>query len=305
MIAIPWLLAATVAQMPTFEASVETVYLDVLVDDRNAAVLGLKATDFEVFDNGVPQAVRLEDTAHAKLTVLLVLDVSSSVQGERLDRLREACRAILLSIGGTDEVGLLTFSQEVSLRVPPSLDRHALENALDHLQGRGGTALYDALYAGLGLPLGPGRSLVLAFTDGMDNYSWLDSAAVRAAAEDTDDVLHVVGIVSTGKAVVGFGPRPLFVKNLEDIAQATGGKFWNASSADHLGDAFRQVLEEMRSRYLLAYEPKGVGGAGRHRLEVKLRGKKGTVHARHGYFVGPVRISESPTPEVIPSPTPQ
>ena len=73
------------------------------------------------------------------------------------------------------------------------------------------------------------------------------------------------------------------------IAEATGGRYWRADRTADLEASFLRILEEMRTRYLLAYEPAGIALEGRHVLNVRLRGGKGRVRARSGYTVGPAR----------------
>ena len=71
------------------------------------------------------------------------------------------------------------------------------------------------------------------------------------------------------------------------IADATGGKVWEASSSKDLQATFLSILSEMQSAYLLTYEPTGVKREGWHRIEVKVKNGRGKVRTRSGYFVPP------------------
>src|SRR6185503_10299498 len=104
------------AQQPTFSAKRESVRVDVLVTDRGKVVTGLGASDFEVRDNGVPQAVELVSFRQIPLNVFLAFDVSSSVSGERLMHLQNAGHALLDRLANVDRSALLTFSHTVLLR---------------------------------------------------------------------------------------------------------------------------------------------------------------------------------------------
>jgi len=277
--------------LPTFEASVESVYVDVFVARGGAPVTGLAASDFEVLDNGVVQNARLADVSRTPLTATLAFDVSGSLAGERLAQLRAAGHAFVDHLGPTDDVGLLAFSHELSLIIPHTRDSAALHKGLDGFGPGGQTALYDALYAALRLPAGPGRTLVVAFTDGEDNASWLDAEQVLAVAEESNTLVHVVSLGRAPDPAPGAPPpaETAYAHALRRISEATGGRVWNAAAPADLPRAFVGILDELRTRYLLAYEPTGVTRAGRHRLEVRVRGGQGQVRARPGYFVAPPR----------------
>ena len=174
--------ASSQAPPPTFAVGVEGVYVDVFVTDGNRPVAGLTASDFELKDNGVRQPVELASVESLPLTTFLVLDTSGSVAGEKLLRLQAAGRALLGGLRADDEASLVTFDQEVEVRVPPTSDRPRLERAVGGILPGGATALYDALYAGTLLASGRGRSLLVLFTDGEDNLSWLDAGAGAARA---------------------------------------------------------------------------------------------------------------------------
>ena len=71
---------------------------------------------------------------------------------------------------------------------------------------------------------------------------------------------------------------------LKDLAAATGGRLVIAEGDKDIGAAFARALDEFNSRYVLVYTPTGVTGQGWHRIDLKLKHKKGTVTARRGYF---------------------
>lgn len=290
------LLAAAAAQAPsppTFTVNVEGVYVDVFVTDGNRPVVGLTASDFELKDNGVRQPVELVAVESLPLTTFLVLDTSGSVDGDKLVQLQAAGRALLGGLRADDEAALVTFDQEVEVRVPPTSDRKRLERAVGGILPGGATALYDALYAGTLLASGRGRSLLVLFTDGEDNLSWLDAAQVRRVLLESNVLVQAVGIVpSEGRApsdtlfVSRTGVEPPHVRTLRQMAEVTGGRFWTAASPEKLAGAFLAILEAMKTRYVLRFEPDRVRREGLHELEVNVR-SKGKVHCRKAYFVGP------------------
>jgi VWFA-related protein len=279
--------------VPTFTTTVEAVYVDVFVTRDGRPVTGLAAGDFEVRDNGVKQEVTLAHPEEVPIVAVLVFDASSSIAGARLEDLRGAGRALLDGLRPQDEAALVTFSHELRVVVPQAGDRAAVERGLDGLDPRGETALWDGLYAGLKLPVSRGRPVVVLFTDGQDNVSWLTREQVHRVAEESEALVYVVAIAPppeearTGFRVDSHSAEAGGLRALSRLAEATGGRLWPAGGSAQLGRTFLRILAEMRSRYLLSYGPTGIAREGWHRLEVKVKGHRGTVRSRSGYLVAP------------------
>lgn len=284
----------------TFAGGVETVYVDVFVTRDGAPVAGLTASDFEVRDQGVRQKARLEDHRRQPVTSTLVLDVSGSLTPEQLGHLRRAGETFLDGQREEDRLALVAFCHELRLMTPHTTDRVAVRRALARLSPGGSTALYDALYAGLVLPGVAERTVVVLLTDGQENLSVLRGEDLRRLVQESNALLHVVGLhegpleVYRGELVgsrlsdvAERKPENAHLALLGSLAEETGGRLWPARSHAALAATFRQVLDDMQARYVLAYEPAGVAREGLHRLEVKLRGRSGRLRARSGYFVAP------------------
>jgi tight adherence protein B len=279
---------------PVFRASVEAAYVDVFVSRDGQPVAGLQASSFALEDNGVPQEVELVSAESRPLRAVLVFDTSSSVQGERLAALRAAGEAFLSGLRPADEVALVAFSEEISWPAAATADKPSVRAALARLRAEGTTAVRDALYAAVALSEEAGSSLIVLFTDGEDNLSFLGEEQLGTAVARSNALVHVVGWVDTVPAPLGTPrltsadlPEPDHQRALRLIAEASGGRFWPATSADRLRQAFAGIADAMGHRYVLRYEPRGVKREGWHRIEVKLVGRKGDVQARHGYWAGP------------------
>jgi VWFA-related protein len=208
------------------------------------------------------------------LRAMLVFDTSSSLAlGGRLQALKAAGDAFIAGLRPADEVGLLTFSQEIAHRIPPTADKAKVRSALAAVQADGGTAVIDALYAGLVLGEGGGRALVVLFSDGEDNMSVLGEQQLKRVAERSNALVHVVAWREAVAAVPTSGYQRLIVPNaaepdhiraLRTIAEASGGRLWGADSPEKLRHAFAAIAEAMGHRYVLRYEPERVKREGWH-----------------------------------------
>lgn len=267
--------AALSAQTPTFSTHREAVRVDVLVTDGGRPVPGLRASDFELLDEGVPQRVDLVASEKVPLNVMLAFDLSRSVSGERLDDLRRAGHAVLDAFQPGDAGALLTFTHVVTIQQELTQDAGHLRDALDRGVPSGRTALIDAVYAAIVLgESDPGRDLVLVFSDAEDTSSWLPAERVLEAARRSDVTVYAV---STGRER-GF---------LGDLSSQTGGRRIALSSTAGLARTFVEILEEFRQRYLLSYSPAGVSKEGWHRLTVRVKGRRLNITARSGYVASP------------------
>ena len=159
---------------PVFRAEVGLVRIEVLVTRKGVPFHGLTAADFEVRDDGRVQDLEQALEEETPVDAALVLDMSGSVRGAKLDALREAARAFLDGLHEGEQAALVAFREEVLLLEPFTADRARVKRALERAEPRGSTALCDAVYAALRLrDPGPRRSAVVVFSDGIDNLSWL------------------------------------------------------------------------------------------------------------------------------------
>jgi VWFA-related protein len=266
-----------VAMQPTFSSRVEGIRVDVLVTDSSRRPLrGLTAADFSIRDNGILQEVDLVSYGETSLNVGLAFDLSESVVGEPLERLRAASRALTLELQPADRMALVTFDQVVTLRCPLSVsNRSCATDALAAATPAGETALVDGVFAGMMVgESDAGRSLLMVFSDGLDIASWLTAERVLEMGRRSDVVVYPV----TSK-----GARPAF---LGDLADLTGGRLHEVEPNDDLSATFRAILDEFRHRYLITYMPKNVPKDGWHKLEVKVNRSGARVKARPGYQGG-------------------
>lgn len=265
-----------ISQQPVFSTRANVVRVDVLATRGGLPVPDLDTADFEVRDNGVLQQVTLLSKRDLPLNVVLALDLSSSVSGDRLRDLQNAGRSLLDGLTERDGAALVTFGSAVTTAGELTLDRHTVRSALDRPANGGLTALIDGCFAGLMLGASEiGRSLLLVFSDGVDTASWLTSEAVIASARRADVVTYGV--------IAGKKPDQSF---LRDLTAATGGDVIEVGSTTDVGATFLRLLNEYRERYLLSYTPTGVAIDGWHRIDVRVKQRNVAVRARPGYLAG-------------------
>jgi VWFA-related protein len=263
-------------QQPLFSSKVEAVRVDVMVRDGGQPLRGLAAADFDVFDNGVAQQVDLVSFEQIPLNLVLALDMSDSVAGERLEHLRDAGHAALTALQEHDRASLVTFSHRVTLAAPLSLDLDEVRRALDEAAGSGETSLVDGTFAAMTISEGDaGRALLIVFSDGLDTASWLTADAVLNDAKQSDVVVYGVSVRSK--------LRPEF---LRELTAATGGRLFEIEKTGDLAPTFRTIVDEFRHRYVVSYTPRGVSKTGWHKLEVRVKRKGASVKARPGYLAG-------------------
>jgi VWFA-related protein len=263
-------------QQATFSSKVEAVRVDVLVTENGRPVRSLGRADFEVFDNDVRQQVDLVSFEQLPLNVILTLDMSDSVVGDRLSHLRAAGLGLLDGLKKGDQAALITFNHVVALGADLTSDWSRVRKALEQAQPTGNTSVVDASFAGMMLGESDvGRALVIVFSDGLDTSSWLAPDAVLSMSKRCDAVVYAVSASRV--------PNPGF---LRDLSEQTGGRLFEIESAKSLSAVFLQVLEEFRQRYLVSYSPSGVSAEGWHRLTVRVKGRNMEVKARPGYIAG-------------------
>ncbi len=262
-------------QEHTFSVAAEEVRVEVLVTENGKPVADLTAADFEVLDNGILQEIQYATPQKGMpISATLVFDMSRSVAGRLLDRLKSAAYGFLADLKKEDYVALITFSNAVVLGSPLTNDIAQVKQALDQAQSFGNSSLIDATYAGL--VLAESRSelpMLIIFSDGLDTFSWLTGEAVLETAKRSDVVVYAI---STSRL-----PDESFLSNLVEL---TGGALFKVDSIENLSSVFLRILNEFRQRYLVTYIPRDVSESGWHKVEVRVRNRAVRVRTRPGYM---------------------
>ncbi len=274
---------------PTFSVRVNLVRLLVSVRDANGALLpNLNKQDFRVLDSNVPQEIALfERNTSLPLSVAVMIDTSGSTQIDLHYEVDSVLRFIptLLGSGNPDDTfALFSFNWRTNLEVDFSRNERRAERALHALRGEGGTSLYDAIYLASDALTGrEGRHVMIVVTDGGDTTSYKHYEDALAAAQRADTVIYPVVVVpieaDAGRNIGG-------EHALATLAASTGGRIFYPESFDRLDAAFADILQELRTEYLLGFYPKGVREQPRlfHRVKVELSDPGLRIAARTGYY---------------------
>lgn len=295
-------------QGPVLRVGAPTVAVYVTVSDETGALVGdLQRDDFEVYDNGRRQPLTLFDNGVQPITVVLMLDRSGSMYSNfRLVRSAAEQFVAQLLPGDRARIGSFANRIQVDPRDFTGSQHDLIEILRTELQEPGPTPLWNAVNVGItALQHQEGRRVVLVFTDGVDrplNSHSLTLAEVMKNAEAQDVMVFAVGLAgrsdgpgrgpgrlgpSVGPmgAPGGIGQPPEFEKpdaGLPRIALATGGGYFELTSANNLSATFTKVANELHRQYSLAFAPEKFDGR-THRLEVKLRRPGLKVRARKTY----------------------
>lgn len=275
----------------SFKSSVDMVRVAAVVrDQKGRFVRDLKVNDFEVLDGGTSRRIADFRTDIAGLSVAVLFDVSGSMEGQ-LKTAREAATHVLSWMTGADEVAIYTFDTHLDERVPFTAGIKTLPDAMDKVVPFGATSLHDAIAATakrVGEREGRRRAVVV-LTDGADNWSKLSPSEVSGLASAIDVPVYIFGIApsidnpseeASTKSVSGSA----FAGPLADLASWTGGHVFVASTPGQRSIAARQIIDELRHQYLIAFESSGRPGW--HPLVVRARNKDLIVRARSGYIAG-------------------
>jgi VWFA-related protein len=286
--------AASQATKPTFRSAVDLVSVAAVVRDRRGRFArGLKKEDFVVEEGGVRREVidfRADDNAPVR--VALLFDISGSMRlSSHVEDARQAARYMLGALHldrSGDEAAVYSFDMNLQSLQPFTTDAGAIESALARVQPYGQTSLYDAIAQTAKRvadtrPGDPHRRAVVVFTDGIDTSSLMKPGEVSAIASEIDVPVYVITVVLPSMRE-DVPERAEKDSPLGSLARWTGGDIFATSAPAHASIASRQIVDELRHQYVLAFSASPDKGF--RRLDVKTRDRDYNVRARSGYSGG-------------------
>jgi VWFA-related protein len=260
------------------------------VTDRNGrAIGGMRESDFTVWENGVERRVTNVAPANEPFNLVLLLDVSGSVE-ERMDFIRKAARDFLRTTSPQDRISIISFRDDIQVISDFSTDRQMLSKKLDEIDAGGGTALYDAIGYVLSEPLKRlrgERTAIVVMSDGDDNKSFLPFPAILEALSESGALVYPL-YVPSGLIPESSVPKPeitidplrtryltLTTRAEEEgrkLAAASGGIYYPIRRLEDLQKAYDDVVGQLRSAYTITYASNSVSSSPRVRVRTNRDG---------------------------------
>src|SRR5712692_3274884 len=275
-----------------FKKEVEEVVLHATVlDDKQHMITNLEKGAFTVLEDGKPQAITSFRHEDIPVAMAVVIDNSGSMR-EKRQKVNQAALNLVRSSNPQDQVFIVNFNDEYYLDQDFTADINQLKEALEKIEARGGTALYDAVVASadhLKKSAKLERKVLFVVTDGEDNASRESlEQAVRRLQEENGPTVYAIGLLGEEK-------QRRAHRALQTMTERTGGISFFPRTLDEVDAISRSVAHDIRNQYTIGYKPtnpKSTGGYRAIHVDARAHGYgKLTVRTRSGYYAGQERAS--------------
>jgi VWFA-related protein len=268
-----------------FKTEVQEVTLHAtVVDDHQRPVTTLDRASFQVYEDGRPQRITSFRREDIPVALGIVIDNSGSMRDKR-PSVNAAALNLVRASNPQDQVCVVNFNNEYYLDQDYTGNVGLLRDALERIEARGGTALYDAVVATSDHLMKSAKlqkKIILVVTDGEDTASrdTLEQA-VRAIAVDGGPTVYTIGLLG--------GEREKKARRaLRIIAEQTGGVAFFPASVNEVEAISQQIAHDIRNQYTIGYKPstpKTEGGYRQVKVDAAASGyKKLQVRTRSGYY---------------------
>lgn len=292
--------------LPTINVEVNLVNVLASVRDKKGTLIpNLEKNDFTILEDGKPQTIKyFTKESDLPLTIGLLIDVSRSQENLIGIEQNAASQFFSQVLRKKDEAFLISFGEESELLQDYTSSPRLLQDGLRGLRvssgvgglgpgpvptagGPRGTVLYDAVYLAASdkLRTEVGRKVIVVITDGVDEGSRLTLNQAVEAAQKADAVVYSIDYQDPHF----YGPFGGFggggESALRKISDETGGHVYKVDRRTTLEQVFKELQDEMRSQYSIAYTPTNEVKDGSYRkLDIKLSNKDYKAQARKGYY---------------------
>jgi Ca-activated chloride channel family protein len=276
-VAVASLAAQLTQDRQVFRSGVQTVAIYATVNDREGRLVpDLPRDAFTILDNGQPSPVTLFSNDIQPITVVMLLDMSGSMN-TRFLKVRDGTLGFIDALLPADRVRLGSFGTEIALSPLLTGDKATLARICkEEMWPGGGTPMWNAVFAGMKSLAGEaGRRVVLVLTDGYDTG---DLAGWRGGYGDSRRMAERDGFMFYAIGMEGVMPLG---DDLVSLVEDTGGGHFHVKLDEDLTATFARVADELRHQYLLGFTPKSLDGK-THKLEVRA-GPGTRVRARKSY----------------------
>jgi len=276
---------------PVFRSGVDlATFAATITDKKGNIVTDLTKDDFEVIEDGKPQAIQYfangdGDTSPA-MHLGLMVDASGSMQAD-MKLAQGAAIKFLNMLPAAEDITLVDFDTQVRITRYPQRDFARLVERIRQRKADGWTALYDALGTYLdGADSQQGRKVMVMYTDGADSRSAMSLSETMTLLKAAQVTVYAIGLVeNTGSA------RTQLQMTLRQIAEATGGQAFFPTAMKDVESAYDKVLAEIKGQYHLGYLSTNTAKDGAWRkVEIRVKRPDLRIRSRKGYF-GPYKPS--------------
>jgi Ca-activated chloride channel homolog len=259
-----------------------------VLDDRGKFVEGLTQENFRVYEDKAEQKLSIFKREDIPVSMGLVIDNSGSMKDKR-PRVNEAALTLVQSSNPQDEAFVVNFNDDFYLDLDKDFSSSIpeLKEALERIDSRGSTALYDAIIGSLDhLKKGAKeKKVLLIVTDGEDNTSRNSLEKTIREIQKTDTVIYTIGLLSQENKRSAKNAK----KALTEIAQASGGLAFFPENVDDVHAICETVAGDIRHQYTLAYYPSNAARDGTFRaVHVDVIPPRGhgklVARTRNGYY---------------------
>ncbi|MGC1105329.1 MAG: VWA domain-containing protein [Candidatus Acidiferrales bacterium] len=275
----------------TLKKNVDMVRLPVTIVDKSGNfVPGLAEDNFRVLENNTPQKISAFTHADIPISVGLVIDNSGSMKSKR-SRVNAAAMTFVQTSNPQDQTFVVNFNDEYYLDMDEDFtnDPKVLKAALERIDSRGGTALYDAILGSMNhLKKGTReKKVLLVVTDGVDQDSAHNLSYTVQKLEQSNVMIYAVGLFTKNddsRDEIRKGRSALLA-----LAQASGGEAYFPKTVDEADSICTRIAQDIRSQYMVGYYPSNAARDGVFRaVKVELTGVRGlgklTIRTRPGYY---------------------
>jgi Ca-activated chloride channel family protein len=277
----------------TYRSQVNEVTLSATVlDARRHLVTNLAPTNFAVYEDNQPQTITSFKREDIPVSIGIVVDNSGSMRTKRA-AVTKAVLNLIQASNPQDEVFVVNFNDDPYLDQDFTNKIAPLHEALDRVDSRGGTALYDAVIASadhLAKGAKKEKKVLLVVTDGVDNESRESlESAIRKVQDDNGPTIYTIGILGDEPGI------KRAKRALQSLSDQTGGVAFFPKDLMEVDEISQEVARDIRNQYSLTYKPsnpRSNGGYRKVKVEARAPGYKDLqVRTRDGYFADEKRTA--------------
>ncbi len=271
-----------------FHAETNLVPLQVTVTDKSGKLLtNIPQSAFKVLENGVEQPIKIFRREDVPVSMGIIIDNSGSMNNKRA-KVATASMDLVKASNPQDEVFIVNFNDDAYLDCPFTSDIKKLEEALEKIDAKGGTAMRDAISISIDYVKDHGKrekKVLLVVTDGNDNTSNESLEQLVRKARQSEILVYSIGLLNEEEPREAAKAR----RALKALAEASGGMDYYPKDLAEVDKITPQVAHEIRNQYIIGYNPTNTALDGSFRtIKVSVKGYgNATVRTRNGYFATP------------------